>query len=169
MDNVQQARIRRTRAFQDDPKAFVARIEADLDRFIAACNKQGYRPAVRLNATSDVAWWKYGFIHFYPNVQFYDYPKRPVHLWPDLPAYHRTFSHDPSNGWGPTQAALDAGHNVAVVFEVGKHDALPDTWADYPVLDGRTHDYRFLDPTGPHIVGLSALGYAKGSNFAITI
>ena len=46
--------------------------------------------------------------------------------------------------------------NVAVVFR----DAMPESWLGVPVIDGTTHDLRFLDPK-PCIVGLTAKGSAK--------
>ena len=77
----------------------------------------------------------------------------PIAVWP---------GNDPAH----TLAALDAGHNVAVVFDCKKSDPLPETWQGVPVIDGRTHDFRFTDPAGV-VVGLSALGSAKGSALAL--
>ena len=57
----------------------------------------------------------------------------------------------------PLIAALEAGGTVAVVFDTPKGAPLPRTWNGHRVIDGRVHDYRFLDPRGV-VVGLSALG-----------
>jgi hypothetical protein len=93
--------------------------------------------------------------HF-PNVQFYDYTKWPSHLRQDLPAnYHLTFSRSELTTSEDIKREIDAGRNVAVVF-----DAVPDTWEGLPVIDGDANDLRFLDPTGV-IVGLKAKGAAK--------
>ena len=83
-----------------------------------------------------------------------------------MPNYHRTYSHDPGNDPAHTRDAIAAGHNVAVVFDCKKSDPLPATWQGVPVIDGRTHDFRFTDPAGI-VVGLSALGSAKGSALAL--
>ena len=167
MDSVQRARIRRTRMLHDDAATFHATLADDLRRFVNACERQGYAPAARLNGTSDLPVWRWpAFADYVDEVAFYDYTKRPPALWPDVPNYHRTYSHDPGNDPAHTRAALDAGHNVAVVFDCKKSDPLPDTWQGVPVIDGRTHDFRFTDPAGV-VVGLSALGSAKGSALAL--
>ena len=59
------------------------------------------------------------------------------------------------------------GVNVAVVF-IG--ESLPTEWLGRPVIDGTTHDMRFLDPQGV-IIGLLAKGRARrdGSGFTIKL
>jgi hypothetical protein len=175
MNTVQAARIRRTKLYVSNHAGFMDDLMDDLVRFANACWKRGYRPAARLNGTSDIAWWTQrsatgtNVFELLPDVQFYDYTKRPPSLWPDLPDnYHLTYSHDPENDFDHCLDAWNRGTNVAMVFDVKKSDPLPATYGGIPVIDGRTHDYRFLDPTGPLIVGLSALGAAKGSAFALT-
>ena len=56
---------------------------------------------------------------------------------------------------------LEAGGNVAVVFAVKKDAPLPATFWGYPVFDGDKRDWRFLDPTTPHIIGVRSKGKAK--------
>lgn len=171
MNSVQQARIRRTKLYAESPMQFINTLIEDLSRFVSACRRHGYRPAARLNGTSDIAWWKHGVIDaFVDEIQFYDYTKRPPSLWPVMPGnYHLTYSHDPENDPDDLLDAISLGVNVAVVFDVKKSEPLPDTWGGMPVLDGRTHDYRFLDPDDrSYVVGLSALGKARGSAFATT-
>jgi len=55
---------------------------------------------------------------------------------------------------------FDAGYNVAIVFDTPKNKPLPTEYMGRKVIDGRTHDLRFIDPQGVW-VGLSALGEAK--------
>jgi hypothetical protein len=178
MQSVQNARERKTRQLMADPRDFIERLEWDVARFVKAAERQGYSPALRLNMTSDIGWWLPRYMRngsniiqrWHERVQFYDYTKRPVHIWPDAqqaPFYDLTFSHDPGNPRARTIEALHAGHNVSVVFDVRKSDDLPWEWDGYEVIDGRTHDYRFLDPKGSRVVGLSALGDAPGSAFAV--
>jgi hypothetical protein len=56
--------------------------------------------------------------------------------------------------------ALNAGHNVAVVFSTKKGFDLPSEYKGKKVIDGDKHDLRFLDPKGV-IVGLRAKGPAR--------
>jgi hypothetical protein len=98
--------------------------------------------------------------HDFPQIQFFDYTKirsrmRRFLSKEDWPAnYHLTFSVDATNH-DHTRSVLAAGGNVAAVF----WPELPTTWSNYPVIDGETHDARFLDPEGV-IVGLKAKGLA---------
>ncbi len=50
---------------------------------------------------------------------------------------------------------FSAGINVSMVF-----DSIPETFNGAPVINGDTHDLRFLDEA-PCIVGLSAKGKAR--------
>lgn len=123
-------------------------------------------------------------MELFPDVQFYDYTKRPNRR--DLPSNYRlTFSlaegNDDAAYW-----ATRAGMNVAAVFhKVPASYTLPATrdrsfggvgmgasmthpdglgWVgnvkEFAVINGDTHDLRFLDPAGV-IVGLKAKGNAK--------
>jgi len=176
MNSVQAARARRTKRFVQDRLAFMDDLTDDLVRFVTKCAKTGYRPAVRLNGTSDLPWWnirdRHGMTVFDHNygAMFYDYTKRPPDDWPSLDDYHLTYSYDPHNGWDPALDALSHGANVALVFSTPKTAPLPTHYGGIPVIDGRTHDYRFLDENQGVFVGLSALGKArKGTDFVINV
>jgi len=73
------ARHERTRRFLDDRKAFLRDLERDIDRHARHAEERKLKPCVRLNATSDVNWFKTAPWLFwnFPHVQFYDYTKRP--------------------------------------------------------------------------------------------
>jgi len=130
-------------------------------RTIRKCRKCGaeLRPvpiAVRINGTSDLAWIGMQMADEHPHVQFYDYTKLPRPYLRMRPNYAITFSHTGYN----LEDCLDAlahGVNVAVAFAIKKATPLPETWHGYPVVDGDTHDLRFLDPRGV-IVGLRGKG-----------
>jgi len=179
MSNVQQARARRTRMFVQDRHAFMDALTDDLAKFVTKCAKTGFLPAVRLNGTSDLPWWnirdRHGLTVFDHNygAAFYDYTKRPSGDWPTMPIgqdYHLTYSFDPHNGWDPALDALAYGANVALVFDIPKKAPLPTEYGGIPVIDGRTHDYRFLDDRQGVFVGLSALGKArKDTDFVIKV
>lgn len=92
----------------------------------------------------------------FPYVQFLDYTKNPTRFRRALPAnYHLTFSRSESND-STCVDLLARGVNVAVVFG----STIPDTWNGARVINGDSHDLRFLDPRGARgvIVGLSPKG-----------
>lgn len=187
---IQAARIRRTRLYFSARAHFMSTLGADIAKLIKLAAAHGLKPAVRLNGTSDIPWERVPFIHrssiieVFPQVQFYDYTKRPNRR--DLPAnYTLTFSlaegNDDDAYW-----ATRSGMNVAAVFhKVPASYRLPATrdrldvhtgaslqttsdgvtqWVgnvrEFPVIDGDEHDLRFLDRQGV-IVGLKAKGNAK--------
>ena len=57
--------------------------------------------------------------------------------------------------------ALEQGYNVAVVMRVKRKAIKPETWSEFPVIDGDESDLRFMDARGGHIVGLTAKGKAR--------
>jgi hypothetical protein len=172
-NTVQSARIARTRFFFEHRDAFFAMLVSELQRHVRKAARMGLKPAVRLNGTSDILWederMANGLTIFetFPEVRFYDYTKRADRLFKTLPEnYSLTFSRAET-----TKSALDAmrvlqsGGNVAAVF--AKH--LPEMWNGYRVIDGVSHDLRFLDERNV-IVGLVAKGKAradKTSGFVI--
>jgi hypothetical protein len=99
--------------------------------------------SVRLNGTSDIDYRKIkldgkNIFDLHPDVTFYDYTKG-TRRFIDKPAnYHLTLSYTGRN-WDDSEALLKAGGNVAMIFNVGKKGALPNTYAGYPyqMLVGR--------------------------------
>lgn len=116
--------------------------------------------AFRLNTASDIRWERFPWLFEFENAEFYDYTK-----WHDddrfpLPVNYRlTYSHNEQWLDGDVKDYTMAGHNVAMVFDVPKHQ-LPKTWQGRTVIDGDVDDYRYGDPQGV-IVGLAAKGAAK--------
>lgn len=157
-NSVQEARIRKTKAYHEDAGAFRLAILEDVDKLVADSVKKGFKPAVRLNGTSDILWEQQDIMQQRPDVQFYDYTKFPSILRKELPAnYHLTYSFSGGDqSWKFAEAWLARGANVAVVFRGG----LPDTFRDYPVINGDESDLRFTDPKGC-IVGLKTKGVAR--------
>ena len=177
MTNVQQARIRRTHKFLRDRAGFMLQIEREIVEFILMADRDGFKPVVRLNGTSDVLWERIGFtgadgnvyrsmMDRFPDIQFYDYTKVPIRYRTNLPAnYNLTFSLSENNDADAVEA-LKAGTNVAAVFHT-----LPSAyhWTDAKyglggfiadVIPGDITDARFNDASGV-IVGLTAKGTAK--------
>lgn len=170
-ENVHQGRVNRTRWFFEDRDTFMATIVKDIQRLVKRAAKLGMTPAVRLNGTSDIAWEKIrcvvdgveyrNLMTAFPTLQFYDYTKivgRTAAL--ALDNYHLTFSLAEDND-ADALTALDQGYNVAVVMDLRRSEAKPQTWAGYPVIDGDIDDVRFFDPDGGHIVALHAKGAAR--------
>lgn len=169
-DNVQQARINKTKLFHADPKAFVEGLDGDIIRARRKAERLAMRLAIRLNGTSDAPWEKLGgekkrsIMLRHPDLTFYDYTKNPhrmtAFLDGEMPEnYKLTFSRSESNE-DIADGFVRRGGNVAAVFSTKKGRDLPDTYLDAPVIDGDTHDLRFLDPSGV-VVGLRAKGKAK--------
>ncbi len=171
-DTTQAARIRKTRWFFEDRAGFMAQLVKDIAALERKAARDGNTAVVRLNGTSDIGWTRVSctrdnvtyrnVFECFPNVQFYDYTKVPTRFTQQLPAnYHVTFSLGGTNDTN-AHAALNAGMNLAVVLRVKKGMPLPATWNGRAVIDGDTHDFRFLDPQGGYIVGLRAKGDAIG-------
>jgi len=159
MSTVKASRIRKTKMFFDDRAGFIAQLKEDVKSFIKKCNKLGKLPAVRLNGTSDLPWESWGIIEEFPEVQFYDYTKilkrMLIFCKGGMPAnYHLTFSRSETNE-AKCLEVLRAGGNVTAVFASGR-----DKYQRFRVIDGDSHDLRFLDPS-PRWVGLLPKGDAK--------
>lgn len=127
--------------------------------------RQGLTPAVRVNGTSDLPQLAMKMAREFPDVQFYDYTKIPRPWTRARANYHLTFSLSESN-FQDAWKALQHGMNVAVVMDVRKSGELPGEWRGVPVVDGDTHDLRFLDAKRGRsgfgsVIGLRAKGKAR--------
>lgn len=157
---IQQARIRKTRAFFENRAEFMAELGAEIKSTIAYAEKRGLVPVFRLNGTSDIAWEKIRYGSFrnifeaFPGVQFYDYTKIAGRTVPSN--YHLTFSAADGND-ADVAKAVEQGYNVAVVFASKK---LPEQYLGRSVINADETDLRFLDGANV-IAGLYAKGKAK--------
>tara|TARA_R110000764_G_scaffold66473_1_gene138549 strand:+ start:43 stop:849 length:807 start_codon:yes stop_codon:yes gene_type:complete len=165
-----QARLQRTRAFMTMRKAYIALMAFELQALETKAKRLNMVAAWRPNTTSDYPFHSVALevggvkvkslIHAFPNIEAYDYTKitKKALQWAAglLPSnYHITFSKSESND-SDVAKVLEAGGNVAVVFEKG----LPDSYLGKAVVDGDYSDARFLDSKGV-VVGLKAKGQAK--------
>jgi len=92
----------------------------------------------------------------FPDVQFYDYTKIPTRKVDKIPNYHLTWSYSEANEkYAKMFNAVP--NNIAVVF---RDKLLPKMFKGLKVIDGDTHDMRFLDKPNS-VVGLKAKGKAK--------
>jgi hypothetical protein len=170
MDPVQEARIRKTHLFHQDPKGFVENIDHNIIKARAKAGRKRMTLAIRLNGTSDLPWENLGgergqtLMERHPDLTFYDYTKNPrrmyAYLAGEMPEnYKLTFSRSETNE-NEAIGVTRLGGNVATVFATPKGDTLPETYLGRPVIDGDEHDLRFLDPSGV-VVGLRAKGKAR--------
>ncbi len=164
MHTVQKARLDKTNYFWTNKNAFLWDLSREIEQLKKRAANQGFKFAVRLNGTSDLAFHKMkvdggSTLHeLHPDVQFYEYTKVLNYLDHDHKNLNVTFSDSGSNN-KDIKAAIAKGSNVAVVFQ----DKLPKKWLNKKVINGDLHDLRFKDPRGV-IVGLVAKGQGRNIN-----
>jgi hypothetical protein len=168
-NNIQKARIRKTKMFFENRIEFMADLVKDIELAIKQSEKKGLIPVFRLNGTSDLSFEKYEVIRngklyrnifsAFPDNIFYDYTKVLGRKIQDIPNYSLTFSAADGNDTDVFKA-ITQGYNIAVVFGIKKTLPMPDSYLGLPVFNGDESDLRFLDPKQV-IVGLYAKGKAK--------
>ena len=168
-NNIQKARIRKTKMFFENRVEFMADLVKDIELAIKQSEKKGLIPVFRLNGTSDLSFEKYEVIRngklyrnifsAFPDNIFYDYTKVLGRKIADIPNYSLTFSAADGNDTDVFKA-ITQGYNIAVVFGIKKTLPMPDSYLGLPVFNGDESDLRFLDPKQV-IVGLYAKGKAK--------
>lgn len=167
---IQEARIRKTKLLMENRDLFKEYLFKDIESLIRKCKIDKKKPCVRLNGTSDLAWEKIfpDIFTSFPAVQFYDYTKIITKykrfLNNQLPNnYFLIFSRSETNE-EECLDILESGGSVAIVF-----DQLPKIWNGYRVVNGDSHDLRFLDSKPKTICGLLAKGRAKHekNNFVV--
>ncbi len=163
------ARLRRTLIFHMNSEYFFDLLIRDIKKMEADASFYNSTIAVRLNGTSDMDYTKHRhkgktIFEWFPKTIFYDYTKVASRLLKEKPEnYHLTFSAS-ENNLNLCYKILRNGLNVAVVFR----NELPETWLSHSVIDGDTHDLRFLDPS-PCIIGLRAKGLARSDNTGFAV
>ena len=179
------ARLAKTQAYFKERAAFVALIAFEIQALEIKAKRLGMQCAVRLNATSDIAWERVAvnvngkdyknLMDAYPLCEFYDYSKITKRAlafanrhstWPKN--YHITFSKAEDND-SNVALVLAAGGNVAAVFDKIPFDM---TYKNLPIIDGDLHDFRPLDGlglNGGQWIGLKAKGDAKSDTSGFVI
>lgn len=147
-DMITNARIKKTKLFYEERALFMGWLIAEIKRYKAKAEKEGYTFSVRLNNTSDISpeafiYKNKNILQLFPDVQFYDYTKVPnrVKLTKKYDNYDLTFSYSGEN----TKDCLEMLTNnvrVAVVFQMKQ---LPETFLGYKVIDGDANDLRYKD------------------------
>ena len=158
MGSVQLGRINKTKYYFLERENFLNQLRIEIKRHISRCKKKGFKPAIRLNGTSDIDWNIHGLYNEFPKVKFYDYTKiyKRALMWVKglLPKnYHITYSLNEDN----KKLAFDIlkkGGNISAVFRTKR---IPKKFKGFKVIDADKSDVRFKDPKNV-IAGL----YAKG-------
>ena len=158
--NVKQGRINKTRWFIQERKTFINKLLQEIEKFISRCKRENFKPCIRLNGTSDIAWENFGIFDSFPKTIFYDYSKiykRALkYVNGQMPSnYYLTYSLNEDNRKKAFNI-LKLGGNISAVFR----NSPPEQYNNYRVVNGDINDLRFLDPRNC-IVGLKAKGKAK--------
>jgi len=168
-ETINRARVMRTRFLHSDRASFLDVLKGEIRALIRKAEREGLKPAVRLNGTSDLNWESLApdlFTEF-PNLAFYDYTKSVRRALAftrgDLPKnYHLTFSLSETNSASAALVA-SAGCNVAAVVDGHpKGEALEIAGQSFATFDADRHDVRFLDRASPGGRGRVGILKAKG-------
>lgn len=172
-NSVKKARIAKTELFRDNLEFFKSSLIWSIESVTRKATKQGLKPCIRLNGTSDISWEEIvikdgkNIFELFPNIQFYDYTPnftRVKALTGNWKNYHLTFSRKESKeNHRQAENLLALGVNVAVVYS-NVEKAVNKLGA----IDGDLHDLRFLDEKGK-IVALKAKGDAKKDNSGFVV
>ena len=173
--NVQDARVKKTLEFLENPKEFMVKIYKEI---VKLQKKYGNSLVIRLNGTSDLPFenikvvledrYYSNIFEAFPNVQFYDYTKNPRRaLTNKIGNYYLTFSRAETKlNIEYSRNVLNEGKNVAMVFSKELHEKLVKMGKivynnrEVNVIDGDETDLRFLDMPNS-IVALKAKGKAS--------
>ena len=153
-DNVAAGRQWRSDLWHQDQGQFLERLTRELSNFVKTCEKNGIRPAARLNTISDIPWENFGIPEQFPGLYMYDYTKRAARLNNTPDNYRLMFSYSGRAQYAnQVQIALGAGVPIAAVFR----DQFPAEFLGRPVIDGDKSDL-INSKAGPVIIGLKAKG-----------
>jgi hypothetical protein len=173
--NVQDARVKKTLEFLENPKEFMVKIYKEI---IKLQKKYGNSLVIRLNGTSDLPFenikvvledrYYSNIFEAFPNVQFYDYTKNPRRaLTNKIGNYYLTFSRAETKlNIEYSRNVLNEGKNVAMVFSKELHEKIVKMGKivynnrEVNVIDGDETDLRFLDMSNS-IIALKAKGKAS--------
>lgn len=168
-NNIQQARIAKTKYYFENRQEFMLNLCKDIEQGIRKAKKLGMQLLIRLNGTSDIKWenvtFDYAFANgkvrqvtifeVFPDVQFYDYTKIPNRT--NLPKnYDLTFSYSGVIQFQKyNDIAMSNNMRMAAVFR--KENMIPKTFKGRHVISGDNSDVRHIEDKNV-IVAL----YAKG-------
>ncbi|MDF1699614.1 MAG: hypothetical protein P1V36_00450, partial [Planctomycetota bacterium] len=173
------ARIMKTLLHFLAPDAYFEQLRWEIMRHSLRSAARGYKPAVRLNGTSDVPFWdgrdqRLDFKDLGKGATFYDYTKRPMtrgiidavddgwHFTYSLSEHPDSFRRSASWATLGVNTAVVVSGRLGVTRKVAAAVAaeLVNRGAFYsrPTVSGDDHDLRFLDPKCGGWVILAAKG-----------
>lgn len=156
-DSALASKVFKTHFLAKHPEHAARIIDDEVGKHVKSATKEGYKPGVRLNVTSDFAWEHHAPELFkrHSEAQFYDYTKMHNRVdHPNLPTnYHLALSHTgsdhPESNDKHAAAALHKGGVVAMVYKRAKGTPKPTHVEDvktgkrYPVMGGDEDDNTF--------------------------
>lgn len=171
-EKIQMARIKKTVYFFKHRESFWNDFEKSVLSIERKAKRQGLIPAIRANGTSDYPFYKASIMEKFRHIQMYNYTKIFSRMMEYLDGKmaaneHFTFSRSEKNE-PQCLEVLKRGGNVAVVYKLKKDQPFPNEWNGYEVIDGDSHDLRFLDKKNV-VVGLRAKGRAKKDTMGFAI
>lgn len=151
------------------PDYFLERLDIEIRAHIAAAERLGLEPAIRLNGSSDVRFERHINMAAYDCI-FYDYTKAPADKRDTSSGYHLTYSvSERADSEAEAMRWIDSGGNAAMVVAAEGSNRLGDAkrvalklvrnrWRGCPTVDGDETDVRYRDKPGSMVVL-----YAKGA------
>ena len=159
--SVHVARVIRTLIWFKYRDQFKAKFQRELDSQRVKAYRLGAIPVVRPNGTSDLRFeslWPELFAHN-PDVVFYDYTKDMGRNVSHIPNYSLCYSVSEESTDTSIELAFSNGLNCVVVGRLKRNDSKPESYMGRRVVNGDSHDLRFLDPKGVFVI-LFAKGHA---------
>lgn len=159
--SVHVARVIRTLIWFRYRDQFKAKFQRELDAQRVKAYRLGATPVVRPNGTSDLRFeslWPELFTDN-PDFVFYDYTKDMRRNVSHISNYSLCYSVSEQTTDLDIQAAFNNGLNCVVVGRLKRNDSKPESYMGRPVVNGDSHDLRFLDPIGVFVI-LFAKGHA---------
>ena len=146
----QQSMIWKTALRFGAPDLYFTLLAIEIKALIAKAKRLGFAPRVRLDGTSDIGDGE-KMCRLFPECGFYEYTKvvRRAMRWHkmNIPNLRVALSFQGYN-WTECAEYVKAGGVVAMTTDLTKHDAKPDTFKGFPVIDGDKHDDVSADPSG---------------------
>lgn len=143
---VQRARKARSDWYLTNPVAFKAQLVHEIRLAVKASTKAGIPLAIRLNGGSDLNWDD--IYAQFPQVQFWEYTKRPDLALGKQNNVQWTYSHNERTTARIIGQLVVNSVNIAMVFNVKRGQPLPPMVGSVHVVDGDLSDLRFLDERG---------------------
>tara|TARA_B100001059_G_C17823941_1_gene580135 strand:- start:764 stop:1573 length:810 start_codon:yes stop_codon:yes gene_type:complete len=175
---VEVARLKRSLLYIHDRENFLKKLKNEVKNLVKYSKERGLKPVVRLNGTTDLPVETWGVFKEFPRVKFYDYTKSKSRMIQFLNGkfpknYYLVYSYSPENKQVASEI-LALGGNVACVFDEKKSKKrklsyIGKRFLGHTIIDGDSHDLRFLDKQGGYVVGLSKKGKIKNNPFFISL